>query len=75
MSRIIDLITPETINKTIRVRCGKEFKVNEIGPDTISGSVLFGEHEMPMVWRADGWPIDTKKVPENYHLRLVERKI
>lgn len=73
MSRIIDLISPDTINKTIGTACGFKMELYDIINDSIFGAVYFGDHPLPMEWKADGFPVNTKEIPENYHLRLIKK--
>jgi hypothetical protein len=72
--RIIDLITPDTINKTIVVAAGYKFEVSDTVNDKISGVIFFGDYRYPVVWGADGFPLKIKDSPEYYHLRLIEKK-
>jgi hypothetical protein len=73
--RIIDLITPDTINKTIVVAAGHKFEISDTLNDKILGVVLFGNYRYPIIWNANGFPLKIKDAPEYYHLRLIEKEM
>lgn len=69
--RIVDLLNA---NKTVVVAAGHKFIINNISNDIIDGIVYFGNYPFPIKWKANGFPVDTKDAPENYYLRLIEKK-
>jgi hypothetical protein len=75
MKRIIDLITLDTINKTIVVAAGYKFEISDTLNDKILGVVLFGNYRYPIIWDANGFPLKIKDAPEYYHLRLIQKEM
>ena len=75
MKKIIDLINPNTINKTIVVAAGHKFEISDTLNDKILGVVLFGNYRYPIIWDANGFPLKIKDAPEYYHLRLIQKEM